>query len=87
MIQTHEELAVVRKQLGRLEAVSQDLEERVRPQSEKQFRLMSEIYVEHIARLRQETEEYRAARGQGGRGGASAAARKRGGKPAARRSA
>jgi len=58
MIQTDADLEVVRKQLGRLETALQDLEEEVRPQSEKQFRLMSEIYVEHIARLRGEIDQY-----------------------------
>jgi len=63
MIQTDEELGVVREQLGRLEAVLDGLEREVRPKSEKQFGLMSEIYVEHIAKLRREIDEYRSARG------------------------
>lgn len=87
MIQTDEELKIVRKQLGRLEAVLQDLEERVRPQSEQQFGLMSEIYVEHIAKLRQEIEAYCAAHGQTRKRAKSTASRKGHARSAARRSA
>ena len=82
MIQTDEELGVVREQLGRLEAVLKGLEDEVRPKSEKWFELMSEIYVEHIAKLRGEIEEYCSARKAGA--GATAAARGRPA-PAARR--
>ena len=83
MIQTDEQLAFVREQLGHLEAALKDLEDEVRPQSEKQFRLMSEIYVEHIDKLRREIDEYRAARARG-RSGAARSKRRR---PAVRRSA
>ena len=76
MIQTDEQLAFVREQLGHLEAALQDLEEEVRPQSEKQFALMSEIYVEHIAKLRREIEEYRPSTGVKG-GGARTAGREK----------
>lgn len=62
MIHNQEQLELVREQLGRLERALKDLEDEVRPQSEKQFRLMSEIYVEHIDKLRREIDEYRAAR-------------------------
>lgn len=71
MIQTDEELGVVKEQLGRLEAVLHGLEREVRPKSEKQFGLMSEIYIEHIARLRREIEEYYAATRTGAPGARS----------------
>jgi hypothetical protein len=58
MIRNDEQLALVREQLGRLEAVLHGLEEEVRPKSEKWFELMSEIYVEHIDTLRREIAEY-----------------------------
>jgi len=74
MIQTDEELRFVREQLGRLEAVLRGLEEEVRPKSEKWFELMSEIYVEHIAKLRGEIEEYCSA---GAGAGAQAGGRER----------
>ena len=83
MISNDEQLALVREQLGRLEAVLQDLKDRVQPQSEKQFQLMSEIYVEHIDKLRREIDEY----GAGRAGGRSGPARSRRGRPAVRRSA
>ena len=58
MIRNQEQSELVREQLGRLERALADLEAEARPQSEKQFQLMSEIYVEHIDKLRNEIEEF-----------------------------
>ena len=59
----------------------------VRGQSEKQFGLMSEIYVEHIARLRGEIEEYVAARARPAEGAHAGAKGGRRERPAVRRPA
>ncbi|HXE53184.1 MAG TPA: hypothetical protein VN541_09230, partial [Tepidisphaeraceae bacterium] len=53
---------LVREQLGRLERALKDLEDQVRPRRENQFRVMSEGYVEHIAKLPQEIGEYESRR-------------------------
>ena len=81
MIQNQQQVELVREQLAHLERALQDLEDQVRPQSEKQFRLMSEIYVEHIERLRREIDEH------GREQGEAASTTKRGTAPRKRRSA
>ena len=63
MIGSDEDLAFMREQLGRIEAALEDLKRDVRPKSEKWFQLMSEAYVDEIAKLRREIEDYRAGRG------------------------
>lgn len=62
MIRTDEDLAFVREQLARLERALQDLEDNIRPKSEKWFRLMSEGFLDEITKLRGEIAEYRAAK-------------------------
>ena len=57
MIRNQEQLELVRRQLGHLEASLQDLENDVRPKSESWFTLMSEAYVAEIAKLRAEIED------------------------------
>lgn len=58
MIQSDEQLATVKQQLERVEAALHSLKQRLLPQSEATFRLMSEGYVDQIAALRQEIDEY-----------------------------
>lgn len=58
MIETDEQLDIVREQLSRAEAALVSLRETVRPQSEERFRLMSEAYVEQILGLRAQVNEY-----------------------------
>jgi hypothetical protein len=58
MISNDRELDIVRQQIGRLENALQSLSKTVRPQSERQFRLMAEGYVDQLEVLRQEVEAY-----------------------------
>lgn len=50
--------------LTRIAAALKDLGRNVRPKSEKWFALMSAAYVDEIAKLRRQIEEYCLARGK-----------------------
>ena len=58
MIQNDEQLLAVKQQLERIESALHSLKQRLLPQSEATFRLMSEGYVDQIAALRQEIDQY-----------------------------
>jgi hypothetical protein len=58
MIQNDQQLLTVKQQLERVESALHSLKQRLLPQSEATFRLMSEGYVDQIAALRQEIDEY-----------------------------
>jgi len=58
MIHNDEQLALVRRQLGHLESAFRSLEKEIRPLSEIRFQLMSEAYVDEIAKLQREIDEY-----------------------------
>jgi hypothetical protein len=58
MIQNDEQLVTVKQQLERVESALHSLKQRLLPQSEASFRLMSEGYVDQIAALRHEIDQY-----------------------------
>ena len=58
MIQNDEQLGTVKQQLERIESALHSLKQRLLPQSEATFQLMSEGYVDQIETLRQEIDEY-----------------------------
>ena len=58
MIANDEQLRVVQEQVGRLEAALRSLAVTVRPQNERQFRVMAEGHVDHLRQLRREIDEY-----------------------------
>ena len=62
MIRSDADLAFLKEQLGRVEAAYRDLEQDVRPKSEKWFQLMAESYLDQIAKLRREIDDYRSTR-------------------------
>ncbi|HEY2589078.1 MAG TPA: hypothetical protein VGI81_25265 [Tepidisphaeraceae bacterium] len=58
MIQNDEQLLTVKQQLERVESALHSLKQRLLPQSEATFRLMAEGYIDQIAALRREIDEY-----------------------------
>ncbi|HEY2584451.1 MAG TPA: hypothetical protein VGI81_01655 [Tepidisphaeraceae bacterium] len=58
MIQNDEQLLTVKQQLERVESALHSLKQRLLPQSEATFRLLSEGYVDQIAALRRDIDEY-----------------------------
>jgi len=58
MIANDEQLAVVRDQAARMERALQSLAQTVRPQSEQQFRVFAEGYVDQLEILREEIDVY-----------------------------
>ena len=58
MIANDEQLEMVRGQLGRLEEGLHSLAKTMRPQSETQFRVMAEGWVDQMAVLRAEVDDY-----------------------------
>ena len=62
MIQNDEQLDIVRMQLARMEFVLEGLQREVLPHSRQRYELMSEAYVDQIAALRREIDEYLASK-------------------------
>lgn len=58
MIQNDEQLLTVKQQLERVESALHSLKQRLLPQNEATFRLMAEGYVDQIAALRREIDQY-----------------------------
>lgn len=58
MIANEEQFAVVKEQAARLERALESLARDVRPKSEKQFRVFAEGYVDELASLRLDMDEY-----------------------------
>jgi hypothetical protein len=59
MIENDEQLRTVKQQLERVESALHSLKQRLRPQREATFRLLSQGYVGQISALRREIDEYR----------------------------
>ena len=62
MIENDEQLGIVRTQLRRMEFVLEGLKRDVLPHSPQRYELMSEAYVDQIAALRREIDEYLASK-------------------------
>jgi hypothetical protein len=58
MIANDEQLRVVQEQVGRPESALRSLAVTVRPQSEEQFRMMADGYIDHLRQLRREIDDY-----------------------------
>ena len=58
MIANDEQLQLVKEQVATLESALESLEKRVRPQSEMQYRVFAEGYVDQIAILRADIDGY-----------------------------
>jgi hypothetical protein len=58
MIETDQDLEIVRQQLARAESAFGALRREVLPQSEERFLLMAEAYVEQILALRGEIDAF-----------------------------
>jgi hypothetical protein len=58
MIANDEQFDVVREQIGRLERALQSLAREVRPKNPRQFEILAQGYVDQLATLRAEVDEY-----------------------------
>lgn len=58
MIRNDEQLAVVKRQLQRVEAALHSIERDVLPQNPVRFQIMAEAYVDQIDELRRQIDEY-----------------------------
>lgn len=58
MIRTTDELAVVQKQLARIEEALAALKESISPKNKANFEVLSEGYIDQIALLRAEIDTY-----------------------------
>lgn len=58
MIAPDRKLEALREQLARLEHALESLSREIRPTNEQLFRVMAEGYVDHIAQLRLEIDQY-----------------------------
>jgi hypothetical protein len=58
MIANDEQLGIVQAQVTRLETAVRSLAVTVRPQSEQQFQLLAEGYVDQLRQLRRDIDAY-----------------------------